>query len=418
MKRIEKLKNSSFSRGLFAAKSAMRMIPSFISGEEDPKKLFTDFIGKSIDQFVNDVGELKGSLLKAAQILSLYGEYYLPAEVNEVLKKVQSQGHFLGWEKIKDLIPAHYHHELLIDPMPIAAASIGQVHRATIKKTGEQIVLKIQYPGIKKAIDLDIRMIKSLLSVGKILPKKMNMDGIYGEIKRVLLEEMDYVAEASKHAEYRELMSSAPRIYVPKVYPEYCNDQVIASEFIEGRSFSEFESFNLTQDERNELGRIFFYLFFKEIFHGQLIQTDCHAGNYLYRNGELVLIDFGACLHYPEATLKHYRDLITHAFHKNRPAFFKVLHDVAGKIDMNEDLLWEYCLLASGPLQETDFDWGTTKLPDEVSPKAVELVKTSHIETPPHQFIFLDRKLLGLFSMLRLLKARFNVNDVVKGFVE
>ncbi len=417
MKRIEKLKSSSLSRGLFAAKSALRMVPSFLSGEENPRELFTSLIGKSIEQFVNEVGELKGSLLKAAQILSLYGEYYLPAEINEVLKKVQSQGHFLGWDKISPLISDRLKTELDIIDTPIAAASIGQVHRATIRATNEKVVLKIQYPGIRKAIDMDIFMIKSLLGMGKILPKKMNMDGIYEEIRRVLIEEMDYISEAKKHAEYKALMENVPGIYVPKVYREFSDEKIVVSEYIDGESLSDLDFETLPQEERNQIAKTLFSLFFREIYRGNLIQTDSHAGNYLYYQKNVVLIDFGATLYYDETSLSRYRDLIRFVFLKDRKSFFSVLNSIATDVKINEDLLWEYCLLASGPLHSRDYNWATTTLPDDISPKAIELVKTSSISTPPHEFIFLDRKLLGLFSLLRKLKARFDVKAEVDEFL-
>lgn len=397
------------------------MIPSILSGESgDPRVVFRDLIGKSIDQFVNEVGELKGSLLKAAQILSLYGEYYLPEEVNQVLKKVQSQSHYLAWEKIEGLIPPDLKAAFDIETTPLAAASIGQVHRAKDKKTGELVVLKIQYPGIKKAIDLDMKMIRTFLSMGKILPKKMNMDPIYEEIRKVLLEEMDYVHEAKKHGEYVTLMKDVPGCYVPAIYPRYSSDKVIVSEFIEGIPLTEVS--HLSQDERNRLGETLFRLFLQEIFKGNLIQTDSHPGNFLYRQGEVVLIDFGACLEYPEETIANYRKLIRELFHGKKEDFFSLLNDVAGKsggkIVLDQDLLWKYCVLAGSPLQSQDFDWGATKLPDDLLPLGMELVKSSTIETPPHEFIFLDRKLLGLFSLLRSLKSRFDVKAVAENYLK
>ncbi len=415
MKKLDELKNSRLSRGLFAARSAMRMIPSLLAGENaDPRTVFRDLIGKSIDQFVNEVGELKGSVLKAAQILSLYGEYYLPEEVNEVLKKVQSQSHYLGWEKINSLIPANLKAELDIEEVPLAAASIGQVHRATIKKTGEVVVLKIQYPGIKKAIDLDMKMIRTFLSMGKLLPKKMNLDPIYNEIKKVLMEEMDYEHEARKHAEYQKLMQDVPGCYVPKLYPDFCSERVIVSEYIEGTPLSTLKG--LSQEERNKLGTTLFRLFLQEIFRGHLIQTDSHPGNYLYRNGEVVLIDFGACLAYPEKTLHQYRKLIGELHHGRCENFFAVLDEISGKegvgFQLDKDLLWKYCEVAASPLKSKDYDWGTTRLPDELYPLGMELVAGSQIDTPPHDFIFLDRKILGLFSLLKSLKARFDVSSV------
>ncbi len=415
MRKLAQLKNSRWSRGLFAARSAARMIPSILSGESgDPRVVFRDLIGKSIDQFVNEVGELKGSLLKAAQILSLYGEYYLPEEVNQVLKKVQSQSHYLAWEKIEALVSPDLKADFEIETIPLAAASIGQVHRARNKKTGEEVVLKIQYPGIRKAIDLDMKMIKTFLSMGKILPKKMNMDPIYEEIRKVLLEEMDYVHEARKHGEYVTLMKDVPGCYVPAIYPAYSNDKVIVSEFIEGIPLSEVQ--HLSQTEKNRLGETLFRLFLQEIFRGRLIQTDSHPGNFLYREGQVVLIDFGACLEFPEATIRNYRRLITELYHGKKDGFFSLLSDLAektgGSMVLDQDLLWKYCLLAGSPLQSNDYDWGQTKLPDELYPMAMELVKSSTIETPPHEFIFLDRKLLGLFSLLRSLRARFDVKAI------
>lgn len=415
MKKLEELKNSRLSRGLFAARSAVRMLPSLLAGENaDPRTVFRDLIGKSIEQFVNDVGELKGSVLKAAQILSLYGEYYLPEEVNEVLKKVQSQSHYLAWEKIHSLIPDNLKSELDIEETPLAAASIGQVHRAKIKKTGEVVVLKIQYPGIKKAIDLDMKMIKTFLSMAKLLPKKMNLDPIYGEIKKVLMEEMDYEHEARKHEEYIKLMHDVPGCYVPKIYPEFCSERVIVSEYIDGIPLSTLKG--LTQNERNKLGTTLFRLFLQEIFRGHLIQTDSHPGNYLYRNGEVVLIDFGACLTYPENILGQYRKLIGELYHGRRENFFAALDEVSGKTTgsflLDKDLLWKYCELAASPLKSRDYDWGTTRLPDELYPLALELVASSRIDTPPHDFIFLDRKILGLFSLLKSLRARFDVSSV------
>lgn len=420
MKKLNNLKNTALSRGFFAARSAARMLPSLISGEKDPKEIFKDLIGASIHQFVDEVGELKGSILKAAQILSLYGEYYLPKEINDVLKKVQSQSHYLAWDKIAHLIPEKLHREIEINQSPLAAASIGQVHRGKIKATGEEVVLKIQYPGIKKAIDLDMKIIKTFLSMGKVLPKKMNLDPIYGEIKKVLIEEMDYEHEAKKHAEYIELMKGVPGCKVPKIYPEYSSKEVITSEFVEGNPLSHLPE--LSQEERNRIGETLFRLFLHEIFRGQLIQTDSHPGNFLYREGEIYLIDFGACLSYPEKELSQYRKLVSELYSGNKETFMKQLDEVVSKgkgaYEIDPDLLWKYCQLASSPLRSENFDWGTTKLPDELLPLANELVTNSSIEVPPHDFIFLDRKLLGLFSLLRSINATFDVKAISEMYLK
>lgn len=417
MKQIEKLKSSKVGRGLFAARSAARLLPSLLTGEKDPRKIFADLLGGSAESFVNQVGELKGSLLKAAQILSLYGEYYLPEEVNQVLKKVQSQSHFLAWERVRAQIPQAFFEELAIEERPLAAASIGQVHRARIRATGEEIVLKVQYPGIRQAIDLDMKMISTLISLGQFLPKRLKLDGIYGEIRRVLEEEMDYEAELRKQQAYGRLMGQASGVLVPKAHPRFCAKNVLASDYVSGRSFNDLGARGLSQSERDGPGRSFFSLFFRELFCGNLVQTDCHPGNYLLHEGTIVVLDFGAVLEYPEATLETYRSLIRTVFVEDRAGFFSALEAVAGENTFDHDLLWRYCLLASSPLRSRDFDWGSTTLPDDLAPLGFELVRSSSIERPPHEFIFLDRKLLGVFSILRMLGARFDVEGVVREFL-
>lgn len=418
MKKLSQLKNSGISRGLFAARSAARMIPSLLSRETDPRELIKTLVGSSVNQFVNDVGEMKGSILKAAQILSLYGEYYLPPEINEILKKVQSQGHFLSWEKMEPLLSPKVRNEIEIEPEPVAAASIGQVHRGKIKKTGEVVAVKIQYPGVRKAIDLDIKLIKSIFSLSRVLPKKVNLDPVYGEIKRVLIEEMDYIKEAKKHAEYAEVIRPLEKISVPKIYPEYCNDSIIVSEFIDGVPLSTLPA--MSQEEKNRIGELLLRLFFQEIFCGHLIQTDSHPGNYLLRSGELFAIDFGACLEYSENDLSMYREMLKVIYRKDREGFFRLL-DIAsankGKTEIDRDLLWKYCLLSSTPLESRDFHWGKTTLPDDILPLATELVKTATVKVPPHEFLFLDRKILGLFSLLRSLEASFNVHAIAEEYL-
>lgn len=417
MKRINSLKNSVFGRSFFVAKSAIKLLPGYIKGEEDPSKLLASLLGESVDKFVSEVGELKGSLQKAAQILSLYGEYYLPPEINEVLATVNSKSHYLEWDKISPLIEKHQKDALEIETTPIAAASIGQVHRAKIKTTGENVVLKVQYPGIKKAIDLDINILKLFLNMSRLLPKKVNMDGIYEEIKKVMVEEMDYESEIIKHQEYKDLLKDEAGFYIPKIYKSLSSEKVIVSEFIDGTSLAQADLKLISQEKKNDIGRKMLYLFFKEIFDGELIQTDSHGGNYLLRGSDIVLIDFGACLRFLKEDLERYRGLIQSVFEKNRAKFLIMLYEIVPDLRIDEGVLWDYCLLASSPLHSTDYDWGTTTLPEDLTPLVLELMKKSKIDYLPHKFIFLDRKLLGLFSILRLLKSRFDVKQVVESFM-
>lgn len=425
MKKILKLKSTLFARSSFATKSFFKALPGLLT-QKDPDILLQALIGKNIEGFVDDVGELKGSILKAAQILSVYGEYYLPKEVNQVLKSVQSQSHYLPWSSIQKVIPDSFYYDLEIDEIPNAAASIGQLHLATNKTTKDRIALKVQYPGIKKAIDLDIKILKGFISLTKILPRKIDMSMIYAEIKRVMIEEMDYLKEREKQESYAEIVRDFDHYYVPKVYREYSTETIIATEYVDAPTLAEISFTDLDQQVKNDIGKYILYLFFHEVFRGNLIQTDCHAGNYLVqiREGEvkLVLIDFGACLYFDQQTINNYRNLLRSLFHNDREAFFNELRGIFDRtgapFDINEQKLWNYARLAQTPLHSHKYDWGATTLPDELYALAKDMINETQIEKPPHQFIFLDRKILGVFSILKSLEAKFDVSTIAEEFLK
>jgi predicted unusual protein kinase regulating ubiquinone biosynthesis (AarF/ABC1/UbiB family) len=251
------------------------------------------------------------------------------------------------------------------------------------------------------------------------------MSGIYGEIKRVLQIEMDYKEEVNKQIEFRKFLVDYPSFYVPRVYSELSNQEVIVSEYIEGHNLGELANLSLSQVERNQLGRELLSLFYLEIFKGHLIQTDCHAGNFIVTkmggDYKLVLIDFGASIFYDESVLVIYQKILRSIFNQQRRDFFITLNSITekngGEYEMDPDLIWDYCLMAGSPMRSEDFDWGSTDLADQLYLKSLELIKKSHIEKPPHQFIFLDRKLLGIFSLLKSLKCRFNVKELVSQFI-
>jgi predicted unusual protein kinase regulating ubiquinone biosynthesis (AarF/ABC1/UbiB family) len=424
VKTLKSIKSSKFARGVFALKTGAKIIPKLLSKDISPEELLTSLMGKDVNQFVHEVGSLKGSFLKASQLLSSYGEYYFPKEINQVLKKVQNQSLTLSWQKINPLIPNKLKNELLIEEIPIAAASIGQVHKAFIKNSNKDVVLKIQYPGIKKAIQLDILILRNLIGLIKIIPNEINMDDIYEEIKKVLEEEMNYELEAKKQIEYSDWIKNIAGYKVPKIYLDYSDDQLIVSEYIKYPTLSELDADQLSQDLRNQIGERILYLFFSEVFKGRYIQTDCHPGNYHFdiNNLELYIIDFGALIEFDEEILKHYQNVILNLYLKKKSNFFKTLKNINelnnSSFEFDEDDLWEYCQLAISPLRSDIYDWGSTDLPDQLLTKAKSMIKKIKVNKPPHQFIFLDRKLLGVFSILRKYNSKVNMQSIVAEFIK
>jgi predicted unusual protein kinase regulating ubiquinone biosynthesis (AarF/ABC1/UbiB family) len=172
-------------------------------------------------------------------------------------------------------------------------------------------------------------------------------------------------------------------------------------------------------DERHLLGQKIFDLFLKEIFIFHLVQTDAHGGNYLIDLNEdplrLKLIDFGACLEFEPELLSMYQNFLRYSYREEKELFlaefYRFIEFTGKELVFNEDLMWEYMLLATGPLKSNDYDWGSTDLPEQIMELGKELFKQMEFKSIPAQFTFLDRKTVGVFTLLKGLNARFDVKS-------
>ena len=416
MKRINRIKDGLIKRNTTLMKYAFKAGKSILSNRDNPQKIIEDLLGKDVSHFVDDLSHYKGSITKAGQILSQYAEYFLDEEMTKVLRNLQSSTHFLNFEQISSQIPPEYFSKLEINTEPLAAASIGQVHQATIIETGENIVLKIQYKGIDKAINGDLFFIKLLVKNLKIFPKGVDLTDFFEEIKRVLLGEMDYQREVEFQKKYQEILDD-DYFKTTKVYDQFCSSKVIALEYIEGSSISDLDIDNLDKDKVNLLGEKLFENFLKEIYLYGLVQSDAHGANFIVPKelDSLYLIDFGACLEYDDKTLEFYRQFLIHGFNGDREKFLEEFYgfwDSTNKqITIDEDLLWEYIILTTEPLHSTNYSWAQTDLPDRAYPLAQKMMRTMKYKSAPSEMIFIDRKLIGIFTLLRKLKCDFNVNE-------
>ena len=423
---MKKIKSGFIGRQIFAAKTLFKILPDLLPTKfKGPEQLIKKILGDNIQPFIDEVSSLKGPALKAAQMLTIYGEYYLPKEVNEILKQIQANSFYLDWHSLKKDIPEAILLKFEIDESPMAAASIGQVHKAKNKLTGEIVAIKIQYPKIDKAIDIDLNILKRLLSLLRILPGNLNLSKIFEEIKNKLIDEMNYKEEAKNQHEYKLAAKDLTGVYVPQVFLKDCTSKILVQEYIHGVLLSSEKVLERDQDYRNKIGIKIFQLFFHEIYVMGLVQSDAHAGNYLVIEKEVgeatvVLVDFGACVHYSKKTLRPYLELIESVFNNDKfkytKTFAKIEKESQGQYQIDRDLLFDYFKLCVSPLHSSDFDWGQTSLPDQVYQLGISIFKNSKIDNPPYQYIFIDRKIAGVFSLLKMLRARFDVLAVVSPY--
>lgn len=446
-KKLDQIKSSLFSRTMSLAKLSLnagaglasQSLSGLFQSDEKKNQNWNKYLSAQAELFSKEVGELKGSIMKAGQMLSMYGEYFFPTEVNQFLKSLQQDSPALKWEAIEPLIKNYLGEvkfmELEIDPEALACASLGQVHRAKIKKSGEEIVLKIQYPQVDKAIDSDLRAIKSFIQMIKILPKEFDLDPIFSEIKSMLLQESDYEQEAQQTIKFKSRLKSDSRFVVPKVYSEYSSKKILATSFESGLRIDSPVVQSLTQDRRNKLAKNFLELFYWELFDWKELQTDPHAGNYKIRlsadgNDQWVLYDFGATRGYPDSFLDSYHGMIKGALLKDIELFtlsakklkFIYEHDDVGLLELFESFCFETVepfMLPTDPRQKGpmdkhgNYDWKNTDLPKRLSNKVIEILKKYSWRTPPKELLFLDRKTGGVFIILSMLKANMNSREIL-----
>lgn len=420
MKKINKISSNILVRQYKLLKLGVSSGSKLIKNRPDNlKDALSGALEGEVHKIVNELGVMKGPLMKLGQFLAMYSDSIIPERLQKVLTQLENKSFYLRWEEIETNIPKEWKDQLDIEQTPIAAASLGQVHKAKIGE--EDIVLKIQYKGVRKAIDSDVRVLKYLLKLFDFIPKDMNLKPFYAEIKEMLLQETDYGIEAKNTIKFKELVGESEHFYVPKVYTDFSCENILSLEYINGISLRDIETLNIPQDRRNELGAEIFNLFFKEAFEWGLMQTDPNAANYLVfeddENWKLALIDFGATKELTPRIQSLYKTLIGSITKHDLDAFIQGLFDYEYLLEEERDkydldLMREYISIVCAPFKDQEYDWATSEIPNQVVKMAPRVMKEISIKNPPKEILFIDRKIGGVFFLMKILKAKFNPMDV------
>lgn len=370
-------------------------------------------------QLADELGRLKGSVMKVGQMLSLYGQYFLPAEAVEVLAGLQDNTPPVSFRSLQPILKRALGRaaaELEIDPQPLASASLGQVHRARRKRDGRELVLKVQYPGVADAIDSDINTLARLISMTRLAPRGLNLEMVYAEVREMLHREVDYQAEADHTRTYAQLLAGDARYVVPEVFEDYCSDRVLALSYEPGVSVRDAAVQALPQAQRNALAEAALDLFLRELFDWGMVQTDPHFGNYKVRGGQLVLLDFGATRLFGRGFVEGYREMLRGAVLRDREAILRGAEAI-GAMDLSFprpvlDAFCDLCELIVEPFAGT-YDWGASDLPRRAGEKIARNALTRYFRIPPREIVFLHRRLSGVFILLAALRAQWDARPLL-----
>ena len=270
-----------------------------LADEEHKVELDRAYELKSSAQVAEALGNMKGVLMKLGQMASFVNEGF-PDHLREQLAALQADAPPMSAALAADVIerelgapPEQVFAEW--SPTPLAAASIGQVHRATLHD-GRHVAVKVQYPGAAEAIRADLSNTALLTQMLSVVFKGLDVAPFVAELKARVGEELDYELEATRQTRFRQLFDGHPTIVVPAVIPELSTGKVLTSELSNGVRFS--ETLDWPQAERNIAGETIYRFVFRSFNRSKLFNGDPHPGNYLFERGgpfgvRVTFLDFG-----------------------------------------------------------------------------------------------------------------------------
>jgi predicted unusual protein kinase regulating ubiquinone biosynthesis (AarF/ABC1/UbiB family) len=292
----------------FAVHRARR---AFASAERKDA-LDVEFEIKTAEQVTEALGQMKGALMKLGQMVS-YLDQGLPEHVRDALSQLQQDAPPMSGELAAGVIANELGvppEELFADwdPVPIASASIGQVHRA-FTHDGRAVAVKVQYPGVDQAVASDLDSVGLLFAgMGQLFPG-LDHKPIVAELRERLVEELDYEREAANQQMFADFYRGHPYIHVPDVIEEYSSRRVLTSDLVEGVGWNELVTWN--QDEKNLAAETLYRYAFGSLYRLKAFNGDPHPGNYLFRpGGHVTFLDYGLVKRFTDEELEPFQRMI------------------------------------------------------------------------------------------------------------
>jgi predicted unusual protein kinase regulating ubiquinone biosynthesis (AarF/ABC1/UbiB family) len=372
----------------------------------------------------DQLATMRGAAMKVGQILSMDTGEFLPRELADILARLRSDARYMPAAQLAKVMAAAYGPDWEsmfygFEMKPLAAASIGQVHRAT-SPDGRDIVLKVQYPGVAASIDSDVDNIAALLRMSGLLPGELNIKPLLDDAKHQLKDEADYHKEAKFLQAFSDLLRDDERFVVPELVPELTRGNVLAMTYVAGKPIETIV--DMSQAVRDRVMTSLVDLMFMEIFELKMVQTDPNFANYQYRRktGQVVLLDFGATRRFKASFVNNYRKLMAASIaedHDKVVAAAERLGYVMGDADSEyRALVLELFLLALEPMRhDGDYDFARSDMARNMSALAEQVADfRDYWQAPPSDAVYFNRKLGGMFLLATRLKARVNVHQLIQ----
>ncbi|KAI4490926.1 hypothetical protein M0802_010600 [Mischocyttarus mexicanus] len=375
------------------------------------------------ERIVTTLCKVRGAALKIGQIMSIQDNTIISPELQKVFERVRQSADFMPKWQIEKVLGSELGHDwrnklAKFEDKPFAAASIGQVHHATLL-TGEDVAIKIQYPGVAAGIQSDIENLVGIMKVWNMFPEGMFIDNLVEVAKRELAWEVDYLREAECTKKYKQLMSPYNDYYIPKVIDELSTNQVFTTELVDGIPVDKCDEMDL--ETREYICKLIMRLCLMELFVFRYMQTDPNWSNFFYNpeSKQLVLLDFGACRSYEKAFMDKYIEVINAASLGDRDKVLNLSRDM-GFLTGYETKIMENAhvdtVMILGQIFQSDqeyFDFGGQNVTKRIQ-ALVPTIINHRLCPPPEEIYSLHRKLSGVFLLCAKLNVKMNCRDMFR----
>ena len=365
---------------------------------------------------VNTLKNLRGAAMKFGQLVSLDDSIILSPELSSIFAQLRSSGYSMTPSQLKKVLNENWGEGWLknfknFEVRPFAAASIGQVHKA-ILASGETVAIKVQFPGVKKSIDNDLNTLKFIMKNSGMLPANFPLEYYISQCGELLRQETDYELEAANINNFSQFLENFSCLKVPKVYDELTTDQTITMSFLEGQELSSLVNFNQSKKDKISLSLI--ELLFNEIFNFKFVQTDPNLANFLVSKDDnsISVLDFGACCRVSDETYKLYKGLlkVSLTLDVEKVKLFLEENNFVPRDASAEGTKFIDKIVATAIEEITRhevFDFQKSKIFELITEENfnlyLELIPSSVLGS---DFIFIQRKILGLILFFRVIGAR------------
>jgi predicted unusual protein kinase regulating ubiquinone biosynthesis (AarF/ABC1/UbiB family) len=397
------------------ARYAARAPRLFAAAGEQRQLLREDLALQTAEDVADTLGTMKGVMMKIGQMAS-YVDGGLSPGVRRTLSRLQDSVPPMSGELAAQVV----RQELGVpperafarwDPQPIAAASIGQVHRA-VTLDGRAVAVKVQYPGIAETIAADLRNVALLRRMLRITAPAQDVDALLTELRDRVMEELDYRREAANQRLLAAYYDGHPTIYVPGIITELSTRRMVTSELAGGARFAELASW--PQHERDLAAETIYRFVFRSLYEVRAFNGDPHPGNYLFqRGGRVTFLDFGLVKHFTPAELQPLLQMARNVCVEHDPEAFRRSLENAGFLRAGAPLSTEAIVEHLAVFYDTIREPGPLTITSEYASAVVR--RFFDVRSPvadyisvPRSYVILQRINLGLFAVLGELSATAN----------